>query len=145
MAHSNRRLEAPCAPWPPRYITDTPAHSRAASPPVTRGAGHPRHLPGIAGLTLRAASVRCPQRGGMMGSLIRSLTADDYDADRRVARKDRNLIMTLAPENAPPDQIAAPDRGRRAGMRWGTSDCDSNNGDARFDGGCRMASLVSTP
>lgn len=134
MATAHRRLGTHALL--PTLITDTPAHSRAAIAAVTE-ALH-QGIPGIAGLHLEGPHLSVARKGAHDGSLIRSLTADDISMLTDAVAQIPNLIMTLAPENATPDQIAAL---TEAGVlvSLGHSDCDYDTAMRAFDAGARMA------
>ena len=134
MAAAHRRLGTRA--FLPTLITDTPAHSRAAIAAVAEAL----HLgmPGIAGLHLEGPHLSVARKGAHDGSLIRPLSDDDMAMLTDAVARIPNLMMTLAPENATPDQIAAL---TQAGVlvSLGHSDCDYDTAMRAFDAGARMA------
>ena len=134
MATAHRRLGTHALL--PTLITDTPAHSRAAIAAVTEALR--QGIPGIAGLHLEGPHLSVARKGAHDGSLIRPLSDDDMAMLTDAVARIPNLIMTLAPENATPDQIAAL---TQAGVlvSLGHSDCDYDTAMRAFDAGARMA------
>ncbi|MCF7746808.1 N-acetylglucosamine-6-phosphate deacetylase [Sulfitobacter sp. M39] len=134
MAAAHRRLGTRA--FLPTLITDTPAHSRAAIAAVAEAL----HLgmAGIAGLHLEGPHLSVARKGAHEGSLIRPLSDDDMAMLTDAVARIPNLMMTLAPENATPDQIAAL---TQAGVlvSLGHSDCDYDTAMRAFDAGARMA------
>ena len=134
MAAAHRRLGTRA--FLPTLITDTPAHSRAAIAAVAEAL----HLgmPGIAGLHLEGPHLSVARKGAHDGSLIRPLSDADMAMLTDAVARIPNLMMTLAPENATPDQIAAL---TQAGVlvSLGHSDCDYDTAMRAFDAGARMA------
>ncbi|WP_132997173.1 N-acetylglucosamine-6-phosphate deacetylase [Sulfitobacter pontiacus] len=134
MAAAHRRLGTRA--FLPTLITDTPAHSRAAIAAVAEAL----HLgmPGIAGLHLEGPHLSVGRKGAHDGSLIRPLSDADMAMLTDAVARIPNLMMTLAPENATPDQIAAL---TQAGVlvSLGHSDCDYGTAMRAFDAGARMA------
>jgi N-acetylglucosamine-6-phosphate deacetylase len=84
----------------PTLITDTPAQTRAAVDAVAKG------CPGVVGLHLEGPHLSVARKGAHDASLIRAMGADDLaflcGARARVGR----LMVTVAPENVTPAQIA---------------------------------------
>lgn len=89
----------------PTLITDTPAHTRAAIAAVE--AAIDADVPGIAGLHLEGPHLSIARKGAHDPALIRAMTQEDLDLLCAAARRLPVLKMTLAPENATPEQIRA--------------------------------------
>ena len=104
----------------PTLITDTPENTRAVVEAVARAVAG--GVPGIAGLHLEGPHIAPARKGAHDPALIRPLGADDEALLIEAAARLPNLVVTLAPEAATPDQIV---RLARAGVivSLGHSDC----------------------
>ncbi|MBK5926028.1 amidohydrolase family protein, partial [Rhodobaculum claviforme] len=114
----------------PTLITATPEITRAA---LAAAAAAPE---GVVGLHLEGPHLAPARRGAHRADLMRPLTAADvalYAAARRAVGR---LLITVAPEMAPPERIAAL---VRAGVivNLGHSACSAAEADAAFDAGAQ--------
>lgn len=116
----------------PTLITDRPAVSQAviAAGIAAQGAG----VPGFAGLHLEGPHLDPKRAGAHDRALIRPMDADDLALYLRAAEALSALMITLAPEGATTDQIAALSR---AGVvvSLGHSDCGFEAAKAAFAAG----------
>lgn len=102
MAAAHRRLGT--AAILPTLITDTPAHSRAAIEAVAGAVA--AGVAGIAGLHLEGPHLSVARKGAHDPSLIRPMGDDDLATLVDAAARLPLLMMTVAPENVTPDQVA---------------------------------------
>jgi N-acetylglucosamine-6-phosphate deacetylase len=120
----------------PTLITDTPEVMRAA---IEAGiAAAQADAPGFLGLHLEGPHLDPRRKGAHDAGLIRPMTDDDLALYLRAARDLPALMITLAPEAASADQIAAL---AHAGVivSLGHSDCTYAEARAAFDAGARAA------
>lgn len=88
----------------PTLITDTPAITRKV---VDLGiAAWAKGVKGFHGLHLEGPHLFTGRKGAHDPDLIRPLTSEDMSLYLRAARELPSLIMTLAPETVPPEQIS---------------------------------------
>lgn len=102
MARAHRRLGT--AVIVPTLITDTPAHSRAAIDAVAGAVA--AGVAGIAGLHLEGPHLSVARKGAHDPGLIRPMGGDDLAMLVEGAARLPLLMMTVAPENVTPDQVA---------------------------------------
>ncbi len=103
MADAHARLGA--AAILPTLITDTPDKTRAAIAATV--AAIDAGVPGILGLHLEGPHLALSRKGAHDPALIRPMTAEDLAELTAAAAQLPTLMVTLAPEAARPDQIAA--------------------------------------
>ena len=89
----------------PTLITDTPGRTRAVAAAVREAVA--AGAPGIAGLHLEGPHLAPARAGAHDPALIRPMGADDLAFLCELARAMPALMVTLAPEAAPPERIAA--------------------------------------
>ena len=89
----------------PTLITDTPERSQAAIDAVA--AAIERGVAGVVGLHLEGPHLSIKRKGAHDPSLIRAMTDDDLTMIIKAAEHLPNVMLTLAPENATVDQVAA--------------------------------------
>lgn len=89
----------------PTLITDTPETTRAAVEAVVAAIGS--GVPGIAGLHLEGPHLSLARKGAHDPALIRPMDQTDLAFLCGAARRLPRLMVTLAPESADMDQIAA--------------------------------------
>lgn len=89
----------------PTLITDTPEKTSAAIEAAIKAVQ--RSVRGIAGLHLEGPHLSVKRKGAHDGALIRPMEAGDLDQLLAAARALPALMVTLAPENASADQVAA--------------------------------------
>jgi N-acetylglucosamine-6-phosphate deacetylase len=89
----------------PTLITDTPESSQAAIDAVA--AAIERGVAGVVGLHLEGPHLSIKRKGAHDPSLIRSMTDADLTMIIKAAEHLPNVMLTLAPENATVDQVAA--------------------------------------
>ncbi len=120
----------------PTLITDTPAATArviAAGIRATEAA-----VPGFLGLHLEGPHLDPRRKGAHDPALIRPMTEDDLNRLCDAARRLPALMVTLAPESATPQQIAAL-TGAGAVVSLGHSDCSYDEAHAAFAAGARCA------
>ncbi|SNR39689.1 N-acetylglucosamine-6-phosphate deacetylase [Paracoccus sediminis] len=123
-----------CAGVLPTLITDTPDATAAIIAAGIRAVG----TPGFLGLHLEGPHLDPRRPGAHDPALIRPMNADDLSRLCDAARALPVLMVTLAPESATPDQIAALSRAG-AIVSLGHSDCDYDTARAAFAAGARCA------
>jgi N-acetylglucosamine-6-phosphate deacetylase len=116
----------------PTLITDTPAQTRAAVDAVARAVA--AGMPGIAGLHLEGPHLAPARKGAHDAGLIRPMADADLGALCAAAARLPALMVTLAPEAARPDQIAALVRAG-AIVSLGHTDAPFDTCRAAFDAG----------
>ncbi len=118
----------------PTLITDTPARTRAAIAAVAQAIA--AHVPGIVGLHLEGPHLSVARKGAHDAQLIRPMGADDLAMLLEAGVRLPHLMVTLAPENATPEQIAAL---AEAGIivSLGHTDADFDTCMRAFDAGAR--------
>jgi N-acetylglucosamine-6-phosphate deacetylase len=89
----------------PTLITDIPERSQAAIDAVA--AAIERGVAGVVGLHLEGPHLSIKRKGAHDPSLIRSMTDADLTMIIKAAEHLPNVMLTLAPENATVDQVAA--------------------------------------
>ncbi|MCB2110563.1 N-acetylglucosamine-6-phosphate deacetylase [Albidovulum sp.] len=89
----------------PTLITDTPEQTRVAIEAVVSAVA--AGVPGIAGLHLEGPHLSLARKGAHDPALIRPMRPDDLAALVSAARRLPRLMVTLAPESASPQDIAA--------------------------------------
>lgn len=129
---THRRLG--CAGVLPTLITDTPDATAAVIAAGIRAVG----TPGFLGLHLEGPHLDPHRPGAHDPALIRPMNADDLARLCDAACALPVLMVTLAPESAAPDQIAALSRAG-AIVSLGHSDCDYDTARAAFAAGARCA------
>lgn len=119
----------------PTLITDTPETTRAAidAARAALAAG----VPGIAGLHLEGPHLSLARKGAHDPALIRPMGKDDLDLLCRAARELPVLLLTVAPENVTPDQVAAL-AGAGALVSLGHTDAGYAEALAAFAAGARL-------
>ncbi|HRM76172.1 MAG TPA: N-acetylglucosamine-6-phosphate deacetylase, partial [Paracoccus sp. (in: a-proteobacteria)] len=120
----------------PTLITDTPeatARVIAAGIRATESG-----VPGFLGLHLEGPHLDPRRKGAHDPALIRPMTDDDLTRLCDAARRLPALMVTLAPESATPQQIAAL-TGAGAVVSLGHSDCSYDEAMAAFAAGARCA------
>lgn len=88
----------------PTLITDRPEISRAAI--AAADAAIAQGVPGIAGLHLEGPHLSVVRKGAHDPALVRPLDATDMEMLCDAAAALPNLMLTVAPETVPPEQIA---------------------------------------
>ncbi|MFV2051872.1 N-acetylglucosamine-6-phosphate deacetylase [Aliiroseovarius sp. YM-037] len=88
----------------PTLITDTPEHSRAAVEAAQKAVE--RGTPGIAGLHLEGPHLSVARKGAHGASFIRPINDADMALYVEAAKDLPALMLTIAPETVPPEQIA---------------------------------------
>lgn len=121
-----------CAGVLPTLITDTPEVMAAVIAAGVRAVG----TPGFLGLHLEGPHLDPRRHGAHDPALIRPMAADDLARLCEAARVLPVLMVTLAPEAATPDQIAALSRAG-AVVSLGHTDCDHDTARAAFAAGAR--------
>jgi N-acetylglucosamine-6-phosphate deacetylase len=119
----------------PTLITDTPEVTRAAIAAGIAAAG--AGLPGFLGLHLEGPHLDPRRKGAHDPALIRPMTDADLAMLTDAARRLPHLIVTLAPESATPQQVAAL-AGAGAVVSLGHSDTSAEAARAAFAAGARM-------
>jgi N-acetylglucosamine-6-phosphate deacetylase len=116
----------------PTLITDTPQRTRAAIVAVKEAVA--QSIPGIIGLHLEGPHLSIVRKGAHDPNLIRPMEEVDLTMLCDAAKSLPNLMVTLAPENATPAQIA---RLRAAGVivSLGHTDCSHAQARSSFDAG----------
>ncbi len=116
----------------PTLITDTPERTRQAVDAVE--AAIAAGVPAIVGLHLEGPHLSVARKGAHDPALIRPMEEDDLDFLCAAARRLPNLLVTVAPENVSPGQIA---RLRAAGVivSLGHTDCGYAEARAAFEAG----------
>lgn len=125
-----------CAGVLPTLITDT---SDATAAVINAGIAAARaQVPGFLGLHLEGPHLDPRRAGAHDPALIRPMSDEDLARLTSAARALPVLMVTLAPEAASPDQIAAL---AQAGaiVSLGHSDCDFDTARAAFAAGARCA------
>lgn len=118
----------------PTLITDTPEITRAV---IAAGvAAAQAETPGFLGLHLEGPHLDPRRKGAHDARLIRPMTDDDLALYLDAARALPVLMITLAPEAASADQIAAL-AGGGAIVSLGHSDCTHAEARAAFEAGAR--------
>lgn len=115
----------------PTLITDRPETTRAAIEAVAQAAGR---VPGVLGLHLEGPHLDPRRAGAHDPALIRPLQAADLALYLDAARRLPLLKITLAPESATPEQIAAL-AGAGVLVSLGHSACEHDTAMAAFDAG----------
>lgn len=125
-----------CAAVLPTLITDTPdATARVIAVGIEAARAG---LPGFLGLHLEGPHLDPRRKGAHDPGLIRPMSEGDLDRLCAAARALPVLMVTLAPEAASPQQIAAL-AGAGALVSLGHSDCDFATANACFAAGARAA------
>ncbi|RCW88166.1 N-acetylglucosamine-6-phosphate deacetylase [Paracoccus lutimaris] len=120
----------------PTLITDTP---EATANVIAAGiAAADAGVPGFLGLHLEGPHLDPRRKGAHDPALIRPMTGDDLARLCEAARRLPVLMVTLAPESASPQQIAAL-AGAGAVVSLGHSDCSYDEARAAFEAGARCA------
>lgn len=120
----------------PTLITDTPA---ATAHVIALGiAAAKAQVPGFLGLHLEGPHLDPRRKGAHDPALIRPMAEDDLARLCEAARQLPALMVTLAPEAASPQQIAAL-AGAGAVVSLGHSDCSFEQAQAGFAAGARCA------
>ncbi|MDP5308190.1 N-acetylglucosamine-6-phosphate deacetylase [Paracoccus spongiarum] len=120
----------------PTLITDTPEATAAV---IAAGIEAARQeVPGFLGLHLEGPHLDPRRKGAHDPALIRPMTDDDLARLCAAAAALPALMVTLAPESARPDQIAAL-RGAGAVVSLGHSDCDLAAAEAALAAGATCA------
>lgn len=88
----------------PTLITDTPERSRAAVDAVAEAIA--AGVPGVLGVHLEGPHLSLARKGAHDPALIRRMDAKDEAFLIEAAARLPNVLVTLAPESATPDQIA---------------------------------------
>lgn len=120
----------------PTLITDTPettAKVLEAGIAATQAG-----VPGFAGLHIEGPHLDPRRKGAHDPALIRPMNGEDLDRLCRAATQLPALMVTLAPESATTDQIAALD-GAGVVVCLGHSDCSFATAQATFAAGARCA------
>ncbi|MBU3030000.1 N-acetylglucosamine-6-phosphate deacetylase [Paracoccus marinaquae] len=131
---THRRLG--CAGILPTLITDT---TQATAQVIAAGIEATRAgVPGFLGLHLEGPHLDPRRKGAHDPTLIRPMNEDDLSRLCEAARVLPVLMLTLAPENATPQQIAAL-AGAGALVSLGHSDCDFETAQAAFNAGASCA------
>ena len=123
-----------CAGVLPTLITDTPDATAAVIAAGIRAVG----APGFLGLHLEGPHLDPRRHGAHDPALIRPMSPEDLARLCDAARALPVLMVTLAPESATPDQIAALSRAG-AIVSLGHTDCDHDTACAAFAAGARCA------
>ncbi|KGJ06504.1 N-acetylglucosamine-6-phosphate deacetylase [Paracoccus halophilus] len=131
---THRRLG--CAGILPTLITDTaPATARVIATGIEAARAG---VPGFLGLHLEGPHLDPRRKGAHDPALIRPMTDEDLARLCEAAQALPVLMVTLAPENATPEQIAALS-GAGALVSLGHSDCDFETAQAAFRAGASCA------
>jgi N-acetylglucosamine-6-phosphate deacetylase len=120
----------------PTLITDTPQATVAVIDAGVKAAE--AGVPGFLGLHLEGPHLDPRRKGAHDPSLIRPMTAEDLARLCEAAQRLPALMVTLAPEAATPEQIAAL-ASAGAVVSLGHSDCTHEVGEAAFRAGARCA------
>lgn len=120
----------------PTLITDTPEITRAAIDGGLRAAE--AGVPGFLGLHLEGPHLDPRRKGAHDPKLIRRMEPEDLALLTEAARRLPALIVTVAPENVTPGQIAAL-AGAGAIVSLGHSDTSAEDAAAGFAAGARLA------
>ncbi len=123
-----------CAGVLPTLITDRPEATAAVIDAATRAIG----TPGFLGLHLEGPHLDPRRKGAHDPALIRPMTTEDLARLCDAARTLPVLMVTLAPESATPDQIAALSQAG-AVVSLGHTDCDHDTARTAFAAGARCA------
>ena len=123
-----------CAGVLPTLITDRPEATAAVIDAATRAIG----TPGFLGLHLEGPHLDPRRKGAHDPALLRPMTPEDLARLCDAARILPVLMVTLAPESATPDQIAALSQAG-AVVSLGHTDCDHDTARAAFAAGARCA------
>ena len=123
-----------CAGVLPTLITDRPEATAAVIDAATRAIG----TPGFLGLHLEGPHLDPRRKGAHDPALIRPMTPEDLTRLCDAARILPVLMVTLAPESATPDQIAALSQAG-AIVSLGHTDCDHDTARTAFAAGARCA------
>lgn len=125
-----------CAAVLPTLITDT---AEATARVIAAGiAAAEARIPGFLGLHLEGPHLDPRRKGAHDPSLVRPMTEEDLARLCDAARTLPVLMVTLAPEAASPQQIAALS-GAGAIISLGHSDCDYDSACAAFEAGAGCA------
>lgn len=118
----------------PTLITDTPEKTREALEAVASACT--AEVPGIVGIHLEGPHLCLARKGAHDGSLIRPMTTEDEDLLCEAANRLPNVMVTVAPENVTPAQIA---HLSAAGVivSLGHTDCSSMTALAAIDAGAQ--------
>jgi N-acetylglucosamine-6-phosphate deacetylase len=119
----------------PTLITDTPETTRAA---IEAGVAAAGSVPGFLGLHLEGPHLDVRRKGAHDPALIRPMTDADLAMLCGAARRLPALVVTVAPESATADQIAAL-AAAGAVVSLGHTDTGAAAAAAAFDAGARMA------
>ncbi|MHA6344605.1 N-acetylglucosamine-6-phosphate deacetylase [Roseivivax sp. CAU 1761] len=119
----------------PTLITDRPERGAEAIAAVREAVA--RGVPGIAGLHLEGPHLAPSRKGAHDAGLIRPMTAEDLERLCAAAAELPSLLVTLAPEAATPEQIAAL-VGAGAVVSLGHSDCSAGEAAAAGAAGATM-------
>lgn len=120
----------------PTLITDTPA---ATARVIAAGIAATREkIPGFLGLHLEGPHLDPRRKGAHDPQLIRPMTAEDLTQLCDAAKNLPALMVTLAPENASAEQIAAL-TGAGAVVSLGHTDCSYETARAAMSAGARCA------
>ena len=120
----------------PTLITDTPeTTARVIAAGIAAAEGD---VPGFLGLHLEGPHLDPRRKGAHDPALIRPMEADDLARLCEAAQRLPALMVTLAPEAASPQQIAAL-AGAGAVVSLGHSDCSYDEARAAFAAGARCA------
>ena len=120
----------------PTLITDTPAKTRATIE-ATKAAIH-QGVDGIAGLHLEGPHLSVARKGAHDAALIRAMDPADLAALCDAAQALPALMVTVAPENVTPDQVAALTRAG-AVVSLGHTDANYDTCRAHVAAGARCA------
>ena len=118
----------------PTLITDTPAVTRAV---IAAGEAAAGVVPGFLGLHLEGPHLDPRRKGAHDPALIRPMTDADLGVLLEAARRLPALVVTVAPEAATAEQIAAL-AAAGAVVSLGHSDCAAATAAAAFAAGARM-------
>lgn len=119
----------------PTLITDTPETTRAAIRAGIAAAGE--GVPGFLGLHLEGPHLDPRRKGTHDPRLIRPMSAEDLAVLVEAARRLPALLVTLAPEAADPQQIAAL-AAAGAHVSLGHTDASAETAAAGFAAGARL-------
>ncbi len=120
----------------PTLITDTPEVTRAAIAAAKTAIAE--NVPGIAGLHLEGPHLSVVKCGAHDPGLIRPMTEHDLSVLAEAAATLPCLMVTLAPENATPEQVRALAEAGAIVM-LGHTDCDAATAAMYFEAGARGA------
>ncbi|MCF3973358.1 N-acetylglucosamine-6-phosphate deacetylase [Paracoccus salsus] len=134
ICETHRRLG--CAGVLPTLITDTPQATARVIAAGVEAAG--AAVPGFLGLHLEGPHLDPRRKGAHDPALVRPMGAEDLARLCEAARALPVLMVTLAPESASPQQIAAL-AGAGAIVSLGHSDCDFETARAAYAAGARCA------